>query len=70
MKIKTKYYGVFYKDGKYNSKKWVGPFDGEFYRKDEFNDDLNKSELEALLEECRSKTKRQSQIFRQVWKSV
>lgn len=69
MKIKTKLYGVFYKDGN-NSKKWNGPFQGELYTKDEFNDDVNESELELLLKECRSITKRKSKVFRQYWKSV
>ena len=65
MKIKTELYGVFYKSGDKNSKKWkwIGPFGGEFYTKDE-------SELNALLKECRSTTKRKSKLFRQIWKSI
>ncbi len=62
MKIKTEYYGVFYK----NRDKWVGPFEDNIFTKQEWE----KESLQDTIKECRKKTKRKVKLFRQYWKSA
>lgn len=57
MKIKTEYYGVFYKDGD----SWRGPVYGDTY--------THKNAKKFSINEAKRK-KKKTKIFQQVWKSV
>ena len=62
MKIKTEYYGVFYKDGK----KWRGPYQGETFAEEHLLNGSFKSRKKLIRKQIKKKIK----IFRQLWKSI
>jgi hypothetical protein len=62
MKIKTEYYGVFYK----NRDKWVGPIYDDIFIKPK---DGNNTIIDMTLKLYQRRIKKKVKLFRQYWKS-